>query len=130
MVSYNNCPSLPPGPSQQQSSGNKRKKEADRLLALKEKLQEEEKRQKEHVDRVLARLQQVRRPTGGVIMAMLDGSQAGSLSPVFVMFFLSFLKCFLFVPLPFLFLFFILYCQCLLFLYLCMFSRRTLSRCI
>ncbi|XP_050689638.1 THO complex subunit 2-like isoform X2 [Eriocheir sinensis] len=41
-----------------QSSGNKRKKETDRLLALKEKLQEEEKRQKEHVDRVLARLQQ------------------------------------------------------------------------
>ncbi|KAG7167870.1 THO complex subunit 2-like [Homarus americanus] len=39
-------------------SANKRKKEADRLLALKEKLQEEEKRQKEHVERVLARLQQ------------------------------------------------------------------------
>ncbi|XP_063849502.1 THO complex subunit 2-like isoform X3 [Scylla paramamosain] len=41
-----------------QPSSNKRKKEADRLLALKEKLQEEEKRQKEHVERVLARLQQ------------------------------------------------------------------------
>ncbi|XP_063606637.1 THO complex subunit 2-like [Penaeus indicus] len=39
-------------------STNKRKKETDRLLALKEKLQEEEKRQKEHVDRVYARLQQ------------------------------------------------------------------------
>ncbi|ROT72097.1 putative THO complex subunit 2 [Penaeus vannamei] len=39
-------------------SANKRKKETDRLLALKEKLQEEEKRQKEHVDRVYARLQQ------------------------------------------------------------------------
>lgn len=45
---------------QQAGSCNKRKKEADRLLALKEKLQEEEKRQKEHVERVLARLEQVR----------------------------------------------------------------------
>ncbi|XP_071535376.1 THO complex subunit 2 isoform X1 [Panulirus ornatus] len=39
-------------------STNKRKKETDRLLALKEKLQEEEKRQREHVERVYARLQQ------------------------------------------------------------------------
>ncbi|CAL4100396.1 unnamed protein product [Meganyctiphanes norvegica] len=37
---------------------NKRKKETDRLTSLKEKLQEEEKRQKEHVERVHARLQQ------------------------------------------------------------------------
>lgn len=42
-----------------QPSANKRKKETDRLLALKEKLQEEEKRQREHVERVYARLQQV-----------------------------------------------------------------------
>lgn len=37
---------------------NKRKKETDRLTSLKEKMQEEEKRQKEHVERVHARLQQ------------------------------------------------------------------------
>ncbi|KAK3866040.1 hypothetical protein Pcinc_028398 [Petrolisthes cinctipes] len=39
-------------------SANKRKKETERLVTLKEKLQEEERRQKEHVDRVLAWLQQ------------------------------------------------------------------------
>ncbi|XP_068227072.1 THO complex subunit 2 isoform X2 [Palaemon carinicauda] len=39
-------------------SSSKRKKDTDRLVSLREKLQEEEKRQKEHVERVRARLQQ------------------------------------------------------------------------
>ena len=39
-------------------ASNKRKKEIDRLATLKDKLQDEEKRQKEHVERVYARLEQ------------------------------------------------------------------------
>jgi len=43
-------------------ASSKRKKEQERCLALIDKLQEEEKRQKEHVERVMARLNKVRFP--------------------------------------------------------------------
>ena len=44
----------------QQATGAKRKKEMERVVTLRDKLLEEEARQREQVDRVMARLMQVR----------------------------------------------------------------------
>ena len=55
----------------QQASASKRKKEIEKFTALREKLLEEEVKQKEHVERVVARLSQVITDDCAVVFQLL-----------------------------------------------------------